>query len=147
MTAVPPSATRIWVAARSVMIGGTSPTRLTKSGEELSTFTSMMTVPSLVIWGITSSFREAEMNSTLICVAVVLTTGICTPCSITAFWLFCVAMRGEDRTLTSPFSSKASSVTSRVNEFRTFPKLRPSVPTEALAGRFTSALSEALCGN
>src|SRR2546425_10189971 len=32
MTSVPPSATRIWVAARSVIIVGTWPTRLTKSG-------------------------------------------------------------------------------------------------------------------
>src|SRR5206468_12724809 len=35
MTAVPPSATRIWVAARSVMIGGTSPTRSEEHTSEL----------------------------------------------------------------------------------------------------------------
>jgi len=31
---LPPSATSTWVAARSVRMGGTSPTRLTKSGDE-----------------------------------------------------------------------------------------------------------------
>src|SRR5438445_893730 len=138
ITAVPPSATRICVCALSVMMGGTSPTRFTKSGEELSTATSMITVPSLVICGVTASFKDAEMNSTLICVAVVLTTGIWTPCSIVAFWLFCVAMRGEERTLTSPFVSKASSCTSSVTESRTLPKLRARLPAWAFDGRLTS---------
>src|SRR5712671_2182715 len=135
MTAVPPSATRIWVDALSVRMGGTSPTRLTKSGDELSTLRSMMMVFSRVICGMTSSFSDAEMNSTLIWVAVVLTTGICVPCSMVAFWLFWVAMRGAESTFTSPFSSNASSVALILKVSSTLPKLMPSDPAVAAAGR------------
>ena len=98
----------------------------------------MMTVPSLVICGVTSRRSEAEMNSTLISVAVVFTTGICVPCSMIAVWLFWVAIRGDDRIFTSPFSSKASSLAFRVKLFRTLPKLTPRLLAVALAGRLTS---------
>jgi hypothetical protein len=75
---------------------------LPKSGELFSTSTSIATVPSAVIWGVTASRSEAETNSTWISVAVVETTGIRTPCSISARSLFCVAILGDDRILPRP---------------------------------------------
>src|SRR5579883_1782659 len=65
MTTVPPSATRTFVSADCVSSAGIPCTRgMPLSICVFSTSTSMNTVPSAVICGVTSSFKTASMNCT-----------------------------------------------------------------------------------
>src|SRR5678816_378007 len=97
MTAVVPVLTRICVSTLSVTIPGVPETRIVLEGWLFSTFSFMMTVSSAVICGVTTSLSDAGTYWTSISVAVVVTTGICTPCSMVAGWLFCVAIFVQDR--------------------------------------------------
>src|SRR5260370_119589 len=103
-TTVPPSGTRIFVSSDCVSNAGTPWMRgMPWSICVFSTNTSMKTVPSAVICGVTSSFSTASMNCTEIVLLIVVWMGIFCPCLIIAFSLFWVTTLGLECSFPTPF--------------------------------------------
>src|SRR5262249_37018907 len=72
-----------------------------------STSTSMKTVPSAVINGVTSSLSTASMYCTETVLLIVVWIGTLVPCFTVAFSLFWVTTRGFDSSLPTPLDSAA----------------------------------------
>eukprot|EP01022_Parablepharisma_sp_SALTPOND_P033114 TRINITY_DN881_c1_g1_i23.p1 TRINITY_DN881_c1_g1~~TRINITY_DN881_c1_g1_i23.p1 ORF type:complete len:1292 (+),score=465.19 TRINITY_DN881_c1_g1_i23:16524-20399(+) len=138
MTTVPPSST--WTLVLMCLVLIARPPGVALPRLSLLTSTSRITLPSGVIWGVTSSFRLAFLK------AVVVTPlpadcwqGISSPCSIRAACWSAVTRRGLETILPRPSASSADSSTLRkrcaaaLNRVKA--KLPGALPSVALARR------------
>src|ERR1700683_1284336 len=89
--------------------------------------TTIMIVPSAVIWGVTCKIKAASMYWTEIVLLIVVWIGIFSPCSTWPRELFCVMIFGRDSTLPAPFDSAAVRIKSSAKLPERCAKVNPEV--------------------